>query len=262
MLIILKALALSLKYLPLILGILAYFVLRMALLSTCLFVMLRAQDLNHTVWKVLGCAAAASVFDMIPFVGHCAAVGVLLFCVLKMTQAEFIDVRFTVAISYAVMFLIQMLILSVMPTDFSANARTLSKAVAQQTQPSEYGDETATTPAVVETNIAPVKLVYSNLKSSNTLVTKPAANSPPVNYADPELVALFRLKGVTRSPKFSMVIIATASKTYSMELGETRKMETPKGLIAVKVKDITEDGALLNAGGIEVPLRLEGREQL
>ncbi|GEM_PF-3176041 len=132
----------AMHYLPLILGLGIWFFFRFLLLTISLFIMLRIQDLNFTVPAVMGSAALASVFDMIPFVGHYAAVAVLLICVLKFTQSEFIDVRFTVAVSYAVMFLLQMLIASIAPGQLTVLARTLHPRPGIQ-QSADAGDDSA-----------------------------------------------------------------------------------------------------------------------
>src|SRR4051794_30865695 len=80
-------------------------VCRVILLAISLLILLRMQDLNYNLPGLIASAVLASGFDMIPFVGHYMAVSVLLLCVLKLTRAHFIDVRFTVVVSFAVMFL-------------------------------------------------------------------------------------------------------------------------------------------------------------
>src|SRR5579859_4641727 len=104
-------------YLPILLPLGITFLSRFILLTTALLIMLRCQGLNYSIPGLIGSALLASMFDMIPLFGHFAAVGVLLFCVLKMTRSHLVDVRFTVSISYAVMFLMQMLLLAVLPMD-------------------------------------------------------------------------------------------------------------------------------------------------
>ena len=54
------------------------FATRCVLLGLALWQMLKVQDLNYTIPGVIGSAVLASVFDMIPLLGHPLAASVLL----------------------------------------------------------------------------------------------------------------------------------------------------------------------------------------
>jgi hypothetical protein len=243
-------------YLPVILPLGIYFLTRFILLSAALWILLRAQDLNYTIPGMLGSAALASAFDMIPFGGHYAAVGVLLFCVLKLTRAHFIDVRFTVAISYAVMFLMQMLLLTAMPGDLQVFAR--SPKVARVLQATTGGDNEAD---LAEMNAAPV--VAKPIVSTNEVVQAPAPTNaapapkpvvaPAANPA-PDLSHNFSLKGVMKSS--GLVIINTGTKTYTVGLGETTAMDTAGGKVDVSVESIADTSAVIKIGGVPTTLQL------
>src|SRR4051812_43394304 len=86
-------------------------------LVIALWIMLKIQKLDYHFGKLVGAAALASGLDMIPYVGHYIAVGVLLFTMTKVTRSDYIDVVFTVAVGYALMFGMNLFLLGAMLGD-------------------------------------------------------------------------------------------------------------------------------------------------
>lgn len=251
-----KYLEMVLQYLPILLPVALTFLSRFILLTIALLIMLRVQSLNYSIPGLIGSSILASLLDMVPFFGHYAAVGTLLFCVLKMTNSHFVDVRFTVSISYAVMFLMQMLILTLLPVELKVFARTPKtfdeyNVIAQNVK----AQATSTNKSGISTN---------GPANTNDLTVAQAAdadktNNPPAtvaNRAGSEYAHFFSLKGVMRNASNSMVMVNTGTKTYSIRVGETVLMETEKGKVDVQVDQVTDTTAVLKIAGVATSLRL------
>ncbi|MDB6112794.1 MAG: hypothetical protein JWR69_4544 [Pedosphaera sp.] len=239
---------------------------RVLLLGFALWILLRMQSLNYNIPGLLGSATLASAFDLIPFVGHYVAVAVLLLCLLKLTRAHIVDVRFTVAVSYAVMFLMQMLILSALPGDLRAHARTprvdepIPGLVDDEETDAPGTNDLATTaehpvaiPAVNQTPTAS-PVIQKPTEPVRTVATKVA--TPNSIKLGSEIASHFKLNGVVRNARESMAMINTGVKTYTITMGESMSVETPSGRAEVSLEQLTGDGAVLKVGGEPVSLRL------
>src|SRR5258707_3445595 len=76
-------------------------------LLAALWLMIKLQKLNYNFLGLLGAASLASAIKLIPLPFHIAdliSCAALLFCISKVTGAEYIDVKFTVVIGYALLF--------------------------------------------------------------------------------------------------------------------------------------------------------------
>lgn len=249
--------------LPLLLLAAGTFLSRFVLLTASLWVLLRVQNLNYNIPGMLGSAALASLFDMIPFVGHPAAMGVLLFCVIKLTQAHFIDVRFTVSISYAVMFLLQMLILSVMPGELRAFARSRNvdqSPIVRMTASGDESDNLETKPPSAGATNQVSKTDEPVPAPTPTPAIVPsvpkAAPAAPLENPAIRLARSFSLKGVTKNSRASLVMVNTGTRNYTIQQGESVSMETADGKVEVSVESVGETAAVLKIGGISTPLQL------
>ena len=259
-------------HLPLVLGLAGLFLFRLALLTGTLLVMLRTQSLNYEFPPLLGSAALASACDMIPFVGHPLAVVVLTLCVLKMTQAHFIDVRFTVAISYAVMFLIKMLVLSSLPTPVMARVpvgKSLGAMLHPETDPAdeqalaEFNPQAASkatnapqdaTLKTAATNQIPVTAASTNVPAGSGSVAARQDGKPvaPGEKSAEAIAKIFSLKGIVSH----MAIIKAGTRTYTLQVGETAKVTTADQVVDFSLAEVSADGAVLNVGGTRVQLHL------
>ena len=232
-----------------------YFGCRMAILSLCLWVMLRAQDLNYTVPGILLSAALASVFDIIPFIGHTIAVAVLLICIMKLTHSDFIDVRFTVAIAYALTFLTQMLVLSAVPTQIHARDHdTPPRPGHTFALPAEEAGE-EDTPV---TNAPKVTPVVATPKPP-----EPAPKPAPVEVEDPGVHAALAnviLKGVMQNGTNSTAIIETGGRTFWLTYTEPVRIDGQQGPIHIRLKEVKEEAAVVLVNGHQeiLPLRTSG----
>jgi len=241
------------------------FALQTAILLGLLWGMIKIQKLDqHTAYRflwLLGSAALATGLDMIPYAGHYLAVSALLLCIKKTTGAPYVDVLFTVAISYALMFGVNLFILGSLMGDLRPSARNSEEfEIVTQQQEIKKGHQTA-----IKTNL-PAQKANPPAPSVPTNSTKPAKGAAPrTNLPAPSaatnsvskspakpveaLVKYFVVKGVTRNAAKSAVTIQSGAKIYTVFLGETDLMQTPDGPIPVRFKDLGDDWVVLEING-------------
>jgi hypothetical protein len=256
------------------------FALQTAILLGLLWGMIKIQKLDqrfeYNFLGLLGSAALATGLDQIlqmtlgHFIGIYFAsyistpivVTVLLLCLKKVTHAPYVDVLFTVAISYALLFGVNLFILESLMGDLRPSARNSDEfeVVTQQQQEIKKEHQTA-----IKTNL-PVPKANPPAPSAPANSIKPAkgaapktnqpAQSAPTNSisqspAKPvEAIAkYFAIKGVTRNAAKSAVTIQTGAKIYTVFLGETALMQTPDGPIPVRFNDLGEDWVVLEING-------------
>jgi len=251
---------------------------------------------------LLGSAALATGLDQIlqmtlgHFIGIYLAsyistpivVTVLLLCLKKVTHAPYVDVVFTVAISYALLFGVNLFILESLMGDLRPSARNPDEfevVTQQQEIKKEYRTAIKTnlpapkanppTPSVPTNPTKPAKgaALMTNLPahSASTNSVKPPgeaaaktnqpAQSTPTNSASQTpakpveaLVKFFVVKGVTRNAAKSAVTIQSGAKIYTIFLGETALTQTPDGPIPVRFKDLGADWVVLEINGEQAML--------
>jgi hypothetical protein len=270
------------------------FVLQTAIQLGLLWGMIKIQKLDqHTTYRFLGLLVAAVLatgLDMIPYAGHYLAVSALLLCIKKTTGAPYVDVLFTVAISYALMFGVNLFILGSLMGDLRPSARNSEEfeiVTQQQEIKKEYPTAIKTNLPVPKTNppvpgapANPIKAAEKAAPKTNppassvpSNTTKPAKGAAPMtNLPAPStstnsvsqspakpveaLAKYFVIKGVTRNAAKSAVTIQAGTKIYTIFLGETALMQTPDGPIPVRFKDLGEDWVVLEINGEPAKLPL------
>ena len=230
------------------------FVVQTVFLIAALWVMIKVQKLNHNWLGLLGSAALASGLDMIPHVGHYLAVPVLLFCIAKVTRADSVDVVFTVAVGYALMFGMNLWLLGSLMGDLRPSARD---DLEGENDAIEMGGESQ---AATETNET-LALVQATNKAQGR--PAPASTDPASKPKEPgaaeltrEIAKKFSLKGVIQSANKPMATIYTGVKTYTIAVGETLSMETAKGKTPVRCEGVGENLVVLTVAGERVTLFL------
>ena len=260
------------------------FVLQTAILLGLLWGMIKIQKLDqrfaYNFLGLLGTAALTTGLDQILEVtlGHFIGIyfasyistpivgAVLLLCLKKVTQAPYVDVLFTAAISYALLFGVNLFILESLMGDLRPSARN-SEEFEIVTQQQEIKKEHQT---AIKTNL-PAQKANLPASSAPTNSTKPAKGAAPMtNLPAPSaptnsgskspakpveaLVKYFVVKGVTRNAAKSAVTIQSGAKIYTIFLGETALMQTPDGPIPVRFKDLGEDWVVLEINGEQAML--------
>jgi hypothetical protein len=227
-----------------LIGLGIHFVIQTAFLTLALWIMVKLQKFQFNFPGLVASAAVATVFDLIPFVGHYLAVVVLFLCIAKVTRERGGDVAFTCGVSYALTFGMNLFLLSSLLGDLRVHARSRDSVApaAAVGQNEELDDTKATTNAVA----TPGKPTAA---TNPAQVTDPA---PVVKAPPPEGLVL---KGIIKGPKTASVMLSAGAKTYTLFVGDSTHMDIGKDspqVALVKVKDATT--AVLNIDGQEVEL--------
>ena len=281
------------------------FALQTAILLGLLWGMIKIQKLDqkfeYNFLGLLGSAALATGLDQVlqmtlghfgiyfaSYISTPIVVTVLLLCLKKVTHALYVDVLFTVAISYALLFGVNLFILEPLMGNLRPSARNPDEfeIVTQQQElkkehqiaiktnlPAPKANPPA--PSVPTNSTKPAKgaAPMTNLPahSASTNSVKPPgeaaaktnqpAQSTPTNSASQSpakpveaLAKFFVVKGVTRNAAKSAVTIQSGAKIYTIFLGETALTQTPDGPIPVRFKDLGEDWVVLEINGEQAML--------
>jgi hypothetical protein len=218
------------------------FVIQTAFLTLALWIMVKLQKFQFNFPGLVASAAVATVFDLIPFVGHYLAVVVLFLCIAKVTRERGGDVIFTCGVSYALTFGMNLFLLSSLLGDLRVHARSrdsVAPVTAAVGKNEDVDDTEATTNAIA----TPGKPAVANPAQ----VTDPVVKAPP-----PEGLVL---KGIIKGPKTASVMLSAGAKTYTLFIGDSTHIDIGKDspqVALVKVKNATT--AVLNIDGQEVEL--------
>ena len=261
------------------------FAVRTAILLGLLWLMIKLQKLDrkfdYKFSGLLGMAALASGLDMIPYVGHPLAVLVLLVGVKKVIRADYVDAFFTVAIPYALVFVVGLFILSPLMGNLRSAVENTNKFEAvtpRQEIKAEKPTVSLTNPPALKTNppvsgmaTNPVKPDLARPIAAAAPKTNPPvqttsqpATSAPTNLAvqpgpvkPVEVISkYFTVKGVTRNGANSAVTIQSGTKISTAFLGEAVLMQTPDGPISVRFSDLGEDSVTLEINGEQAKFRI------
>jgi hypothetical protein len=232
-----------------IVNILAYaieFSVQTVFLLAALWIMLKMQKLNYHVLPLIGAAALASGLDMIPLVGHYLAVGVLLFCIWKITQSEYVDVAFTVFVGYALMFGMNLCLLGSLLGDLRADARSADEPIAP--------DEALV--ADFESDRDPS--AEPEPKPAPAIAAAPSAaeKQPAPASAVEAIVKDLKLKGLCRNATNSSLILHTGVRTYTLVFGEPLIVLTRQGKATVcfEALGLKTVGLKVNGKSTDIPL--------
>ena len=234
----------------------------MVILGIALWIMIKVQKLNYNILGLIGSAALASVLDAVfnVILGHYlgfgplasylyrpVVVGVLFVCISKVTQADTVDVAFTIGVGYAVNFVLNLWLLAAVMPDFTSSHGAADDGMAPETEAEyEVVDTNSPTIGATKTNYAPRKA---------PLPAKPT--SPPVAKVTAKTVKGFSLKGIIAGPKPS-AMVSTGSKTYTVFQGDSLLMETAEGNVNVRCEKLDQDKVVLALGGETITLSLSG----
>ena len=227
--------------LPDILVLAIEFLIHGAILLALLWIMIKLQKLDYNFLGLLGSAALGSGLDMIPHFGHYLAVPVLYLCIWKVTRSSiFPDAAFTVVISYALMFGVNLFILSSLMGDWRPSDKSIGE------------DEISTQKVAGESQSVPATNKPTQDAASNQLQTDDAKQAE-------EIAKQFSIKGVTRNSDKSAVTLQSGKKIYTIFFGQLVSVQTDDGLVSVRFTDLGKDWVALNIRGIEVkcPLHSE-----
>jgi len=241
------------------LGLLPYllieFVVQTVIFCALLWIMIKIQKLDqHFEFRfvgVLGTAALVTGVDILldrtagHFLGEYLASyitvpitsTVLVVCLKKVTGADLVDIIFTGAIAYALMFAVNLFILG----SLMGNLRPATK------NPDEFETATQRQEMMVPAPSVPQTNPRVAIPPTNATIPSPA-KSPE------KIAANLSVKGVTRNGAQSAVSLQTESRGYTLFLGESITMQTADGPLPVHFKELGKDWVILEIGGESVKL--------
>ena len=261
------------------------FVAQTIILFVAMWIMVKVQDLNFNIPGLLGSAALATALEMV--LDHYVHVNlitipivcvVLCFCIAKVTVTTNVfdtDVLFTVAVGYAVNFVLNLFVIGALmgelhPSDLHADG--MQQKVDEMAESYDDADESPTasgTNGVITTlGKAPRKLTGTNsstvatnaiakAKSGKTAKKTAYSRIPEPEGPGAQAAKGFVLKGITRgSATPDTAMIYTGIKTYNISAGESVFMDTATGKVSVQCDAVEDEKVVLSIGGLMVTLYL------
>ena len=223
-------------YLP---GLLIHFGVQTVILLAALWIMIKLQKLNYNFLGLLGAAALASAICLIPLpfrISKIISCAVLLLCISKVTQAEFVDVKFTVGVGYALMFGMNLFLMGSLMGDLRPSAREAENhRISEET---EDEDDTARAPQAV---------------AASTNRTPLAAKPQKVNSPQGALPK-FSVKSLIRNKARSYVTLQSENDSRIIFLGDTELVHTATGPLKVRFDGLTDQFVLLTVGEQQMKL--------
>jgi hypothetical protein len=223
----------------LLLGLSIHFAVQTVFLVGALWIMIKLQKLNYNFLGLLGAAALASAIKLIPlpfYISDIISSAVLLLCIAKVTGAEYVDVKFTVFVGYALMFGMNLGLFGMLLGDLRPSAREADNH--RTTEAIDDNDDTASAPqaAATATNRTPL-----------------AAHPQTVKSPEQPLPTL-SVKSLIRNGPKSCVTLHSDNDSRIIFLGDTELVHTATGSLKVRFDGLTDESVLLTVGDQQVKL--------
>ncbi|MGA3282858.1 MAG: hypothetical protein ABSD57_00165 [Verrucomicrobiota bacterium] len=250
-----------------LLNILFFFIefgVQTVFLTVALWIMIKLQKLDYNFPGLLGSAALACGLDTIlnlilgrwfgPFSVYISApvfVVVLFVCIRKVTQADQVDVIFTICVGGALRFGMNLWLIGALMGDLrpSAGAPEEFETVTQQPPQPQLQATNKVSQTAIKTN-QPVQNTQPPAPSASTNSAVQKGPAKPVEAA----TNLFSVKGVSQNASKSAVTIQTGKRTYTISLGESALTQTSDGLVSVRFKELGDGWVVLTINGKETKL--------
>jgi hypothetical protein len=256
--------------LVLLLGLGIHIVVETIILTIALFIMIKLQKLNYNFLGLLGTAGLASALDVIldlvfgyflggylgTYLSTPIVVIVLFICIAKLTEADPVDVTFTIVVGYAVYFVLNLWLFAAFMPSLSHDEEDTGTAALGAEYQSEYESPRTNRPAIaIPPTNPPAGKITPPAKAPDTIGTAAISNGPaPVSPAKVPVKG-FSLKGIIGGAKPSAAI-NTGVKTYTLFEGDTLTMETAQGKVDVRCDKLETNKVLLDISGEPVTLLL------
>jgi hypothetical protein len=218
-------------YLP---SLLIHFGVETVFLLAALWIMIKIQKLNYNFLGLLGAAALASAIDLLPLpfrITNLISCGVLLYCITKVTQAEFVDVRFTVGVGYALWFGMNLFLMGVLMGDLRPSAREADNHAISEEMEHKNDTASAPQPATAGNNRTP-----------------PATKSPE------QPLPPLSVKSLIRNGAKSCVTLQSDKDSRMIFLGDSELVQTATGPVNVRFDGLTNEFVLVTIGEQQVKL--------
>jgi hypothetical protein len=223
----------------LLLGLSIHFAVQTVFLLAALWIMIKLQKLNYHFLGLLGAAALASAIKLIPlpfYIADIISSAVLLLCIAKVTRAEYVDVKFTVFVGYALMFGMNLWLFGSLLGDLRPSAREAENHPV--TEEMDDNDDTATPhqAAATATNRTPLAAKPQTVKSSQEPL-------PPLS-----------VKSLIRNGARSSVTLQSEKESRILFIGDSEVVHTATGSLNVHFDGLTDQFVLLTVGEQQVKL--------
>ena len=239
-------------------------------LLAAFWIMIKLQKLQYNFFGLLASAAFVGTLDEIlnfflePHLGLYLAssiatpvvVVVSLVCISKVTQAELVDVFFTVAVGRALWFGMNLWLMGAFIGDLRPASPTVdngSVSVAEQRKQIAEGAPMSAWTNRVASSAAPAPSL-APVRATNA--PKPVVSKPAQATVPEEIAKHITVKGVTQNGAMSSVTIQYGSRSYILFFDEPVTMLTDNGSATVRLKELDGDSMVLLIDGVEVKRRL------
>ena len=207
-----------------ILGLAIEGVVRWFIYTALLWIMIKIQKLNYNFFGLMAVSAGAIAVSYIPWVGAYLAYPVLVFGLWKVTGADIVpDVVFTVAITRALMFCVNLFLLGALMgdlrPDLNASART------EQEEEHEVAEEEE-----------PEEAVQTKVTAKQFTIGDAHANPKAKHLA---------LKGVSINPSQALAMLSDGKSFHTLGTGEVFQARSPQGSDTVRVEEIHRSHVIL-----------------
>jgi len=229
------------------------FFVQTVFLTLALWIMIKLQKLNYNFPGLLASAALACAVDSILnvalhpwFDGMATYISapffllVLYVCLKKLTNADHVDVIFTMCVGGALRFGMNLWLIGALMGNLRLSTGDSGESDAALQPP--------------ETNVVQQIVVKTNRPATGA-PARLAAPPGPVELVQ-ETNALFSVMGVSRNGAKSAVTIQTGKRTYTIILGESALTQTPDGPVSVRFKELGDGWVVLIIDGKETKLPL------
>jgi len=241
-----------------ILALFVEFVVQSVFLTLALWIMIKIQKLDYNFLGLMGSAALACAVDsiltlalqpwfdgMATYISAPFFLVVLFICVRKVTNADSVDVSFTIVVGGALRFGMNLWLIGMLMGDLRPSVRNSD-------------DSDRSTPHAGTNEVQQIA-AKTNQPFQNAHPTAPGAPARLTAQPKPgQLVAattnLFSVKGIARNGSNSAVTIQTGKRTYTISLGESALTQTSKGPVSVRFKELGDGWVVLTINGTETKL--------
>jgi hypothetical protein len=244
------------------------------ILAAALWIMIKIQKLNYNVLGLLGTAALTSAVDetlnlvlghllgdyLASYVSTPIVVVVLSICVAKLTEADPVDVAFTIVVGYAVWFCLNLWLLGSLLGDLRPSASHAEDDMGSATMGMEFQPENPPPKtnrlaiSVPPTNPMAAK-VAAPAKAPEKIATTTATNAPAPARPAAKAPKGFSLKGIISGGSPS-AMINTGVRTYTVFQGDSLTMDAAGGPVTVRCITMETNRVVLDIDGEPVTLSL------
>ena len=234
-----------------ILALFVEFVVQSVFLTLALWIMIKIQKLDYNFLGLMGSAALACAVDgilnvalhpwfdgMATYISAPFFLLVLYVCLKKLTNADHVDVIFTMCVGGALRFGMNLWLIGALMGDLRPSAGNSGDADVDMQPP--------------ETNV--VQQIAGKTNRPAPGATATLATQPKPGQLVAATTNLFSVKGIARNGSSSAVTIQTGKRTYTISLGESALTQTSKGPVSVRFKELGDGWVVLDINGTETKL--------